>query len=54
MDAAQGTPLDFLRALPTVAPLAAADGFVAGYLEAVLQLDEAGPAGTLALWAQSR
>ncbi len=36
------TPFDFLMALPTLAPVAASEGFVAAYLEAVRQLEGGG------------
>ncbi len=40
--ASNGEPLDFLMALPTLAPVAASEGFVAAYLEAVRQLERGG------------
>jgi len=51
MSAAEGEPLEFLRSLPTVAPLADSEAFVAAYLESVAELDELGADGALTRWA---
>jgi mannitol 2-dehydrogenase len=51
MAAAQGEPLAFLRALPTVAELAEHPSFVSAYLESVAELDELGVDGALTRWA---